>query len=116
MITEISRDELKQKLDHPRKSILVEALPADQFHEVHLPSAINIPLEQVRSLAPDLLPNKNVEMIVYCAGPSCDASRKAAEGLSAMGYANVRHYVGGKDDWIKAGFPVIRNEQPSIAA
>jgi hypothetical protein len=30
MFTEIDRDELKQKLDHPKKSILIEALPADQ--------------------------------------------------------------------------------------
>jgi rhodanese-related sulfurtransferase len=116
MVTEIDRDELKQKLDHPRKSILVEALPAAQFHKLHLPGAINMPADQIRSLAPDLLPNKDVEVIVYSADPTCPASRQAGDELTALGYSNVRHYVGGKEDWIKAGLPVVKNgERPAAA-
>jgi len=42
MITEITRDELKQKLDHPKQSVLVETLPAESYHHVHLPGALNI--------------------------------------------------------------------------
>ncbi len=115
MITEIERDELKQKLDHPRKSILVEALPADEFRKVHLPGAINIPADKVRSEAPEQLPNKEVEVIVYCAGPTCHASHEAAKELTALGYSNVRHYVGGKQDWIDAGLPVIRSGELNAA-
>jgi len=33
-----------------------------------------------------------------------------------MGYSNVRHYVGGKDDWIKAGLPVVRDGESKVAA
>jgi rhodanese-related sulfurtransferase len=73
MVTEIDRDELKQKLDHPKKFVLVEALPADQFQKLHLPGAINIPADQIRSRAPELLPNQNIEVIVYCSGPACHA-------------------------------------------
>ena len=107
MVTEIDRDELKQKLDHPKKSILVEALPPEHFSKLHLPGAINIPADQIRSQAAELIPNKNVEVIVYCAGPACHASRQAADELTAMGYDNVRHYAGGKEDWTRAGLPVI---------
>jgi rhodanese-related sulfurtransferase len=107
MVTEIDRDELKQKLDHPKKSILVEALPPEHFRKLHLPGAINIPASQIRSQAAELIPNKNVEVIVYCAGPTCHASRQAADELTAMGYDNVRHYAGGKEDWTRAGLPVI---------
>ena len=116
MVTEIDRDELKQKLDHPRKFTLVEALPEEQFRSVHLPGAINIPAEQVRSLAPDLMPDKDVEVIVYCAGPTCLASRDAADELTAIGYSNVRHYVGGKHDWIQAGLPVVKDGGRPAAA
>jgi rhodanese-related sulfurtransferase len=107
MITEIDRDELKQKLDHPKRSILVEALPPEHFHKLHLPGAINIPVAQIRSEAPELIPNKDVEVVVYCAGPTCHASRQAADELTALGYANVRHYAGGKEDWTQAGLPVV---------
>jgi rhodanese-related sulfurtransferase len=115
MVSEIDRDELKQKLDHPKKSILVEALPPEQFRKLHLPGAINIPVEQIRNRAPELMPNKDIELIVYCAGPACHASRQAADELTAMGYANVRHYVGGKEDWTQAGLPVVSGEKPLAA-
>jgi rhodanese-related sulfurtransferase len=116
MVTEIDRDELKQKLDHPKKSILVEALRPEHFRKLHLPGAINIPVDQVRSQAPELMPNKDMEVIIYCAGPTCHASHQAADELTAMGYTNVRHYVGGKEDWIQAGLPVARDDKPSAAA
>jgi rhodanese-related sulfurtransferase len=115
MVTEIDRDELKQKLDHPKKFILVEALPPEHFRKQHLPGAINIPVEQIRNRAPELMPNKDMEVIVYCAGPACHASRQAADELTTMGYANVRHYAGGKEDWMQAGLPLVSGEKPLAA-
>ena len=115
MVTEIDRDELKQKLDHPKKFVLVEALPANDFHKLHLPGAINIPADQVRSHASELLP-KEAEIIVYCSGPACHASYDAARELTEMGYSNVRRYVGGKQDWVEAELPVVRNNKPRVAA
>src|SRR5258708_3308289 len=88
MVTEIDRDELKQKLDHPKKFVLVEALPSHDFHELHLPGAISIPADQIRSQASELLP-KEAEIIVYCSGPACHASDDAARELTEMGYSNV---------------------------
>jgi len=110
MITEITRDELKQKLDHPKKFTVVETLPPESYHQAHLPGAINLPLERVQELAPDVLPNKDAEVIVYCASAACHASENAARTLAEMGYSNVRRYVGGKQDWIDAGLPVVSDE------
>src|ERR1044071_4508904 len=90
MVTEIDRDELKQKLDHPKKFVLIEALPPEYFRKVHLPGALNIPADQIRTQAPELIPNKDMEIIVYCAGPTCHTSRQAADEFTGMGYANVR--------------------------
>ena len=116
MVTDIDRDELKQKLDHPRKIILVDALSEEEFRKLRLPGAINIPADQVRRLAAELIPNKDVEVIVYCAGPQCHTSDTAANGFNAMGYSNVRRYVGGKHDWLKAHLPVVREgDQRAIA-
>ncbi len=63
MDSEIARDELKQKLDHPKKFALIEALPAENYQHAHLPGAINLPPDQVRTLAPQLLPQKDAEVI-----------------------------------------------------
>jgi len=110
MITEISRDELKQKLDHPKKFTVVETLSPENYHQAHLPGAINLPPERVRDLAPEVLPNRDAEVIVYCASFACHASENAARTLADMGYSNVRRYVGGKQDWIEAGLPVVSDE------
>jgi len=67
MIKTISRDELKQKMDRNDDFRLVETLPATAYHHNHLPMAINLPPESVTSLASQILPDKNAEIVVYCA-------------------------------------------------
>lgn len=62
----ISTKDLKNKLDR-REVTVVETLAPDRFREVHIPGAVNIPPEQIRELAPQLLPNKNADIVTYCA-------------------------------------------------
>ena len=66
----ISRDELKAKIDRHDNFLLVETLPATGYHHAHLPGAINLPPENVTSLASQVLPDKNAEIVVYCASPT----------------------------------------------
>ena len=70
MVKTISRDELKKKIDHKEKFVLVETLPSTAYHHAHLPGAINLPPDQVTQLAPKLLPDRNAEIVVYCASPT----------------------------------------------
>ena len=66
----ISRDGLRMKIDRGDKFLLVETLPTVAYHHAHLPSAINLPPDQVQQLAPTLLPDKSAEIVVYCASPT----------------------------------------------
>ena len=66
----ISRDELKQKIDRKDDFLLVETLPATAYHHSHLPGAINLPPDEVTTLASQILPDKNAEIVVYCASPT----------------------------------------------
>ena len=95
MVSEITREELQQKLEHPKKSVVLEALPPEEYRRSHIPGALNLPPEHVRNLASDLIPRKDLEVIVYCARPTCNASEKVAEELTTMGYSEVRRYAGG---------------------
>jgi rhodanese-related sulfurtransferase len=65
----ISRDELKKKIEGKEEFLLVETLPAKMF-ESHLPGSLNLPPDQVKQLAPQLLPDKKAEIVVYCASPT----------------------------------------------
>jgi rhodanese-related sulfurtransferase len=62
----ISTKDLKAKLD--RKQVtLVETLAAERYREMHIPGALNIPPDRINELAPQLLPNKDAEIVTYCA-------------------------------------------------
>ena len=62
---EISRDELRARLQDPSLTIL-DVLPQASFVEAHIPRAINIPLEQISIQAREMLPDVNAEIAVYC--------------------------------------------------
>jgi len=62
----ISLDELKEKIDRRDDFFLVETLAPNYYNDAHLPGAINLPPDQVRELAPKLLPDKAAEIVVYC--------------------------------------------------
>ena len=105
MVKEISREELKAKMDRGDDFVLVEALSPRHFESSHLPGAINLPYEFVDE-AERLLPDKRAEIVVYCMNEECESSREEARELQEMGYQHVLHYAGGKQGWIEAGLPV----------
>lgn len=70
MVKTISRDELKQKLDRKDDFLLVETLPVTAYDHNHLPGAINLAPDNVTKLASQILPDKNAEIVVYCASPT----------------------------------------------
>ncbi len=70
MVQTISRDELKQKLDRKDEFLLVETLPRLTYQHAHLPSAINLPPDELKELASTLLRDKNAAIVVYCASPT----------------------------------------------
>ena len=63
----ISTRELKAKLDRKDSIKVVETLAPERYREAHLPGALNIPPEKIKELAPQLLPNKDAEIVTYCA-------------------------------------------------
>lgn len=61
----ISTKDLKSKLDQ-KQITLVETLAPERYREAHIPGALNIPPEQIKQLASQLLPNKNAAIVTYC--------------------------------------------------
>jgi rhodanese-related sulfurtransferase len=70
MVATIEREELKRKMDAGEEFLLVETLAPVAYAHEHLPGAINLPPDRVRELAPNLLPDKSAEIIVYCSSPT----------------------------------------------
>lgn len=105
----ISREDLHQIVTTGEPVVLLEALGAAYFADAHLPGAVNMPPDQVDTLAPRLVPDLAAPVVVYCSG-TCQNSEIAADRLEQLGYGNVRVYLGGKEDWVEHGLPVERSD------
>lgn len=111
-IAGIGREEVHRKIDRGERFVLVDALAPISYARSRLPGAVNLPPDLVYERAASSIPDRDSEIVVYCAGPDCDASELTARRLSELGYTNVRRYVGGKQDWLEAGLPL---ERPAAA-
>ena len=79
----------------------------------HLPGAINMPPNAVEpTRCGKRMPDLATEIVVYCSNPNCEDSVETAQKLRRLGYVNVRHYAGGKDEWKKLGLPLERAGKP----
>jgi rhodanese-related sulfurtransferase len=99
MVKIVTRNELQARLGAKPTLVLLEALPVKYYNDWHLPGARHFPHDQVRNLAPSVVPDKSTEIVVYCASKTCQNSHIAANLLQQIGYSNVAVYAGGKEDW-----------------
>lgn len=92
---------LRQKIDRRDEFLLVNTLPRDEFSKEHIQGSVNIPVEEedFASQVEKKTGSKDHEVVVYCSGEGCTASRKAGEALTKAGFTNVRLYEGGMKEW-----------------
>ena len=100
----ITRDELQAAIAAGTVTI-VDALGGDYYAKQHLPGAVALAPGDVDTLAPAVLPDRDAAIVTYCTGPSCPNSGQVADRLTALGYAHVRKYRDGIEDWVAAGLP-----------
>ena len=66
MVENIDRDELLAKLDGGDPVVLLEVLAPRYYRHSHLPGALNLPPGNTAKITPDLLPDKDAEIVLYC--------------------------------------------------
>jgi rhodanese-related sulfurtransferase len=99
-VTTVDLDGLRQLLAGGAQ--LVEVLPREEYKELHLPGAINIPLKQLTAESVQRLdPGRDV--VVYCWDALCDLSPRAAYRLATIGFTRVYDYAPSKVDWLAHG-------------
>jgi rhodanese-related sulfurtransferase len=112
MTTIIDRAEL-QTLVAAGTVTLVDALPQSYYDQQHLPGAINLLDSDVDNRAATLLPDRSATIVTYCSNPACGNSKAVARRLEKLGYADVRAYPGGIQDWLEAGLSTQTSESPA---
>ena len=74
-------------------AILLDVREHQYFAKGHLPSAINISINSITMRIPEIIRDKDQEIICYCNGGT--RGPRAASALVALGYSNVSVLAGG---------------------
>lgn len=94
--------------------LLIDARPASHYAEIHLPGAVNIPLQQIdpeRERDPRIRRYEN--LVVYGDDPASATARALTKRLMSTGYEGVRMFAGGLAEWRARGYPL---EEPTPAS
>lgn len=99
----IDASTLHDKMKSDARPVLINVLSTESYVAKHIPGSVNIPQEKIE-VTETIVPDKEQDIIVYCANADCDASPKAAEALLDMGYTNVWDFEKGLAGWKNAGY------------
>jgi len=114
-VTEIQPDELYNLIQlGPEKGnyFLADARPAGRFAAGAIPTAVSVPVEELKKKGEALLPaDKNKLVIFYCGGVTCGLSTKNAALAKKLGYTNVKVMLKGAPGWKKAGYPLVASDE-----
>ena len=105
-------EELLTRADSGLVTVL-DVRPANEYAQGHIPGALNVPLEDLKTRLRSL--PRNQEVIAYCRGPWCVLSFEAVRLLRKAGFT-ARRLQDGLPEWRHAGHPVASetgaNEPP----
>ncbi len=93
--SKINAAEAKKMIDS-EDVIILDVRTIEEYEEIRIEGALLIPEHQIRSLAPEQLPDKEAIILVYCR--SGRRSEIASRELIDMGYRHVYDF-GGIIDW-----------------
>ena len=99
----VERNKL-MKLAKAGKIIVLDVRPADEYLAAHIPHAISVPLDKLKSHL-NKLPHDQ-QIVAYCRGPYCLLAGEAVRILRSSGFRATR--LGeGVAEWRAAGQPVV---------
>lgn len=96
VVTKITGEEAQKMMASGDAYVLVDVRTQEEFDEGHIDGALLLPNDEIETLAPEQLTDKDALILVYCR--SGNRSAKAASLLVSLGYSQVYDF-GGIIDW-----------------
>src|SRR4051794_25483983 len=85
-------------------AVVIDVREADEWAQGHVPGALFIPRGFLELRVEEKVPDRDREVILYCAGGT--RSALAARALKDLGYERVWSMAGGFGKWKEAGLPI----------
>ncbi len=105
-IQKVSAADVKAMIDKKDKVVLLDVRDPAEFGAGHLPGAMNISRGTLEFNVFGKIQDQNAKVVVYC--KTAGRSALATKTLNDMGYKNAVLMDAQFEDWIKAGYPVVR--------
>jgi rhodanese-related sulfurtransferase len=101
----VTSEQLKAMIDAKTPGlVLIDARNPEEYQEVHIKDALNIPLPKLEKDRLLLKAPKDARLVFYCNGVKCGKSPKAAKIALEMGYRDVAVYSEGMPVWEEKGY------------
>ena len=85
--------------------VLLDVRAAILFEASHIEGALNLPVPKINQTTLSSYPMDTL-FVVYCAGPHCNGTEKAAIRLAKLGRP-VKKMIGGITGWLDEGFELV---------
>lgn len=92
----VDQETAMQMMEEESDYIILDVRTIAEYEEGHLPDAINLPNERINDSPPELLPDLEQTIFVYCR--SGRRSKDASQKLADMGYTGIVE-IGGIQTW-----------------
>lgn len=88
--------------------LFMDARSSEKFNEGHIKGAVSVPANEFEAKLETIWKKypRDLRIIAYCSGFSCQDSHILAKSLEEIGYTNVSVFPGGFPQWKKEGLPV----------
>ncbi len=101
----LKKEELKRMIDIKESFTLIDVRSPERYAEEHIPSALNIPLEEIERGGLYSL-NREETIVVYSDGDENKLTLRAVDKLTKLDCRRVYDFEGGIKDWIEGGYHV----------
>lgn len=108
---ETDSSDVHADFERGERFVLVDSRGDAAWHQGRITGAIHMPTAAVAMRAPTEIPH-DVPVVVYCWGPGCNGSTRAALEFAKLGYT-VKEMIGGYEYWAREGHPT-ENDQGRI--
>lgn len=103
-------DVYQATLNGSKDFVLLDVRGPKLYEKRHIPGAVNLPHGKITASKMTEWPEDTL-FVVYCAGPHCNGTDRAALRLAKLG-RKVKVMIGGMTGWADEGFEFIQGSHP----
>jgi len=107
--SEVSVEETHQLIEKKDPLVLLDIREKEEIAQGYIKGTVFLPQAQIDEKVENLLPDKEVLLVVYCAGGI--RSLAAAKRLREKGYSQVFSMAKGINGWKEAGFEIVSDSE-----